>query len=110
MTRLRVCAEPGCPELTNSRRCATHAGQHEQARGTRHQRGYGRRHDAARAALLRQFIPGTACPKCKQPMWDGRTLDAGHSVDLRTNPDAVADQLEHRACNRAWRAERRHPE
>ena len=107
---LRVCACIGCsahlgscPDLTAARHCPACAAQREQTRGTRQQRGYGKRHDDVRARLVRQHIPGTPCPKCALPMWDTRYLDAGHSVDLRDNPTAVADRLEHRACNRGWR-------
>lgn len=103
MARLRTCAEPGCPELTTGRRCPDHARQREQARGNRHQRGYGNDHDDRRDALVRHHIPSTPCPKCGAPMWEPEGLDAGHSVDLREDPDAVADQLEHRGCNRGWR-------
>lgn len=111
---LRVCAcvgcaaHPGsCPDLTPNRYCGPGgnncAGQREQQRGSRQQRGYGPVHDAARQRLVAEFIPGTPCPKCQRPMWDPNLLDAGHSVDLRVNPDAVADQLECRPCNRGWR-------
>lgn len=111
---LRVCAcvacaaHPGsCPQLSTGRYCGPDenncAGQREQARGSRQQRGYGRVHDARRAELLRTWIPGTPCPKCRRPQWNPELLDAGHSVDLRVNPDAVADQLECRSCNRGWR-------
>jgi hypothetical protein len=103
MARLRVCAEPGCPELSTNRYCPTDAAKHEQARGTRQQRGYDMRHDHARARLLKHWISGTPCPKCKARQWDPDLLDAGHSEDLRVNPDAVADQLECRPCNRGWR-------
>lgn len=46
---LKVCAQPGCPELTDKRHCPTHAAQHERARGTRQQRGYTSEHDRLRA-------------------------------------------------------------
>lgn len=47
---LKVCAEPGCPELTTARRCDHHASTYERRRGTRQQRGYGQPHDALREA------------------------------------------------------------
>lgn len=107
---LRVCAcvgcdaHPGsCPDLVQRGRCSDCASVREQQRGRRQARGYGKRHDQARARLLARWVPGTPCPKCKAPQWDPRVLDAGHSVDLRDNPDAVADQLECRPCNRGWR-------
>jgi hypothetical protein len=100
---LRVCAQPGCPTLTASRRCPDHQRKTEQARGSRQQRGYDAEHDRIRTALLARFQPGTLCPKCGQPMLNGQKLDAGHSVDLRDDPNAKADQLEHAGCNRGWR-------
>jgi hypothetical protein len=100
---MHVCAEAGCPEIQLARRCDQHASQREQQRGRRQQRGYGAAHDAARERLISAFVPGTPCPKCIRPMWDTSQLDAGHSEDLRDNPNAVADQLEHRGCNRGWR-------
>lgn len=110
-TRMRVCGylldpphpSPKCPTLTPRRRCPAHAAAEEQARGTRHERGYGNDHDVRRVELLRHLMPGTPCARCGLGMWATQELDAGHSEDLRINPDAVADRLEHRACNRAWR-------
>lgn len=104
--RMRVCATPKCPTLTpvGTLRCPTHVAEHEQARGSRHERGYGNAHDARRVELLRHLMPGTPCPVCGHGMWATQELDAGHSEDLRANPDAVADRLEHRGCNRSWRA------
>ena len=47
--RMRVCAEPGCPELQLAPRCPAHAREAERARGTRQQRGYDAGHDRLRA-------------------------------------------------------------
>ena len=41
---LRVCSQPGCPELTDQGRCQAHRKQADRARGTRQQRGYGKAH------------------------------------------------------------------
>lgn len=104
--RMRLCATRPCPTripLGKQTRCPPHAAEHEQARGSRHERGYGNDHDVRRVELLRHLMPGTPCPVCGHGMWATQELDAGHSEDLRTNADAVADRLEHRACNRAWR-------
>jgi hypothetical protein len=104
-TRMRVCLTPTCPTLTplGIPRCPPCAAEHEQVRGSRHERGYGTAHDGVRAELLRHLMPGTPCPRCGLGMWATQALDAGHSEDLRTNRDAVADRLEHSTCNRAWR-------
>lgn len=48
---LKVCPVPGCPELVASGRCPGHTQQADRARGTRHQRGYGRQHE-------QRFRPG----------------------------------------------------
>ncbi len=97
-----VCAQPGCPRLTTTRRCDEHTRQTDRARGTRPQRGYGTEHDATRARLLPAAY-GQPCPVCQQPMLPGQRLDAGHSEDLRDNPEAKADRIEHASCNRGWR-------
>jgi len=47
------------------------------------------------------------CPRCGLPLLLSQGLDAGHSVDLRIDPNAKADRLEHAACNRAWRSHHR---
>lgn len=52
---LAICPTPGCPELTNGGRCATHRQAAEQNRGTAAQRGYGgRAWRVARRAVLRR--------------------------------------------------------
>ena len=48
---LRVCAQPGCPELVNKGtrdgRCPPHRREADRARGTRQQRGYDATYDRA---------------------------------------------------------------
>lgn len=86
-----------CPD------CASAIGKaRDQARGTRHARGYGNAHDTIRAALLAQLQPGQLCDRCGLPMYPSQALDAAHPHDrpLRTHPDSVADHLEHAPCNR----------
>jgi hypothetical protein len=92
-----------CPTLVTSGRCPECSQVVDLRRGRRQQRGYGAEHDRIRADLLARFVPGTSCPKCRQPMLAGQRLDAGHSTDLRRDPQAKADQLEHATCNRGWR-------
>jgi hypothetical protein len=46
---MRVCSEPGCPELTQGGRCPDHARAYEQKRGRRQARGYTAVHDRLRA-------------------------------------------------------------
>lgn len=38
---LKVCSQPGCPELTPEGRCDAHKREAEQRRGSAYQRGYG---------------------------------------------------------------------
>ncbi|MEU4570849.1 hypothetical protein [Micromonospora sp. NPDC023956] len=51
---LKVCSQPGCPDLTDTGRCTDHRRQAEQARGTSSQRGYGSRWARRRADYLRR--------------------------------------------------------
>jgi hypothetical protein len=51
---LKVCSQPGCPELTHARHCATHASAYEQRRGRRQARGYDRAHEQLRAKWKRK--------------------------------------------------------
>ena len=54
-----VCSVPGCPNLTDTGRCASCRADAEQARGTARQRGYGGQHE-------NRFRPGvlTRDPVC----------------------------------------------
>ena len=107
---MRVCPcvgcpahQGGCPELVTSGKCKDCRAEADRARGRRQQRGYDAEHDRIRSALLARFVPGTLCPVCDQPMLAGQALDAGHSTDLRADPGARADRLEHAHCNQGWR-------
>lgn len=51
---MRVCSVPGCPLLTTGGRCGPHRQQADQARGSRHQRGYGSYWDRRRTEFLRR--------------------------------------------------------
>jgi hypothetical protein len=62
---LRVCAESGCPELTESARCPAHTRTKDKARGTRQQRGYGRAHELLRARWVPKVAAGKVnCARC----------------------------------------------
>ncbi|WNI16627.1 holin [Actinacidiphila sp. ITFR-21] len=59
-----VCSVPGCPQLTDSGRCAQHRAEAEQQRGSARQRGYGAAHE-------QRFRPGVlardpVCVLCQQ--------------------------------------------
>jgi hypothetical protein len=82
VARLRVCAEPGCPELSEGRRCPEHATQREQARGTRQQRGYGVSHYRRRDALKRRVESGLeTCARCQLPILPGDEWALDHTDD-----------------------------
>lgn len=61
---------------------------------------YGPEHQRIRARLLRELVPGTLCRGCEKPMFKDQELDASHSEDWVTNPNAKADHLRHASCNR----------
>lgn len=62
----RPCAEPGCPELVQGRRCKAHAQaqwrRYDEARGTAAQRGYTARWSRARGRFLAKH---PFCGHCK---------------------------------------------
>ena len=60
---------------------------------------YGHAHQQRRLVLLDRDL-GKPCPRCGLPMLRGQEVDAGHSVDLAFDPEAVADRLEHASCGR----------
>lgn len=96
---MRVCAEPGCPELSDQARCSTHRRARDKARGTRQQRGYGWRHDQQRADIQRRIDNGAAvgCVTCGVALVD-RAWDLGHNTDRTAyiGPQCVP-------CNRGHR-------
>ena len=63
---MRVCLEPGCPNLQSESRCPEHRRARDRARGTRQERGYGAAHDNLRASYQRRMVLGErfACWRC----------------------------------------------
>ena len=98
---MRVCAEPGCPELSTNPRCATHTREVDRARGTRQQRGYDAEHDRLRTRWKPKVDRGTVhchAEVCVEPIrliLPGARWDLGHTADRTawTGP-------EHSRCNR----------
>lgn len=82
---MRVCAEPGCPTLTRTRRCAPCQAQAEVARGTRQQRGYDAGHDALRKAWQQRMDTGETvhCWRCTR-LIDRTDWHLGHDDDDRS--------------------------
>lgn len=98
MTR-KVCLEPGCPTITDQRRCPKHTRANDKARGTRQQRGYDAVHDQLRAAWQRRMDRGEhiqcTSPTCLTPEQavDPNDWHLGHDEHRQHRGP------EHPACN-----------
>lgn len=102
----KPCPTAGCPELLapGQRRCTEHSRQHEQARGSRQQRGYDSEHDTLRKQWAPIVATGSVtCPKCRRRIRAGTPWDLGHN-DERTTWTGP----EHAACNRSHGGKRAH--
>ena len=81
----RVCAEHGCPTITDTTRCDDHTRSKDKARGTRQQRGYDAQYDTARKADLKAMANGAVltCWRCGDTVWP-HDYSLGHCDDDRT--------------------------
>lgn len=101
---VKVCSEPGCPNIQPEPRCPAHTRQRDRARGTRTQRGYGTDHDRLRARWAPLVATGLIqCWRCHLLIPAGAPWDLGHDDRDRSRYAGP----EHRACNRATAG--RHP-
>lgn len=93
----RVCAEAGCPTLTDRTRCPDHERARDRARGTRQQRGYDAAHDAIRRASVAKLNAGQmlTCWRCGGPITSAADLHIGHDDIDRT----ITRGDEHSSCN-----------
>lgn len=103
----KVCAEPGCPTLTDRTRCNTHERARDRARGTRQERGYGADHDREakrwRDAVRRGEL--VTCWRCGDPITDPNDCHLGHDDHDRR----VTRGPEHgRGCNLSAAGRARH--
>lgn len=104
MTRkmVSVCAEPGCPELTDGGKCRAHLAAaraaQDAARPSSTARGYDRDHQELRAQWAPRVATGTVnCARCHTPIGAGEPWDLGHDDHDR----AKYSGPEHEDCNRA---------
>ena len=93
---LRVCNEPGCPELTDQPKCETHKAQVERDRGTRQQRGYDLAYDKNRKTQATKVAKGRViCWSCGHRISPLEPWHNGHCENDRT----VIHGPEHPNCN-----------
>lgn len=94
---MKVCNEPGCPELTPTTRCDIHRKQRDKARGTKQERGYGVAHQRKRKAWVPKVAAGTVnCWRCGLRISPLEPWDLGHDDLDRT----IWRGPEHVRCNR----------
>jgi hypothetical protein len=102
MPRMRVCAEPGCPELQPTPRCTQHTRDADRARGTRQQRGYDAAHDRLRAQWKPKVDRASVHCHAEVCVMPARLILPGQPWDLGHTPDRKAwTGPEHATCNRA---------
>lgn len=95
---LRVCAESGCPQLTEVTRCPEHTRAKDLARGSRQARGYGAAHTRTRRQWTRLVAAGRViCWRCGRRISPLEAWDMGHDDHDRTQYRGP----EHVKCNRA---------
>lgn len=94
----KVCAEPGCPEPTDTTRCVTHTRDRDKARGSRQDRGYDAAHVRESARWKAKVAAGehVTCWRCGEPITDPSDVHLGHDDHDRS----ITRGPEHgRACN-----------
>lgn len=95
---LKVCAEPGCPELTKATRCTTHTRTRDAARGRRQARGYDADYDRERRTCADRMARGERfrCWRCHKLIDPAGAWDLGHCV----HDKRVIHGPQHVGCNR----------
>lgn len=99
---MKVCNEPGCPNLQPEARCPDHRRAYERGRGSRQARGYDAAFDAAGRDYQRLIDGGKryACWRCTKPIKGTRRgidWQLGHDDHDRT----IIRGPEHPVCNLA---------
>jgi len=102
----RICATPGCPEVTSESRCLKHRREADKARGSREARGYDHAHRSLRKAFIPEHRAGTLiCWRCREVIEPNEPFDLGHDDNDRT----IYRGPEHRnRCNRAAAGRKAH--
>ncbi len=86
---LKVCARPGCPNVTTLGRCAECRAAADKARGTAAQRGYtGRGHQVFRRAVLLRDPICVVCGVAFSTVADHYPLSRRDLVELGLDPNA----------------------
>ena len=103
---MRVCAEPGCPELTDTTRCGDHTRGRDKARGTRKERGYDAGYDIERKRIAQSMASGQVytCWRCHRVVFP-HAWHLGHCDTDRS----ILHGPEHPACNLGARGACPHP-
>ena len=78
-------------------------------KATNTERGYGWPHVRARKQLLSEFVLGTLCALCGEPMTSDMDLDLDHSDPASRLRGEPGDRLTHSVCNRRDGAHRARP-
>lgn len=97
---MKVCCEPGCPNLTTRIRCPSCSRAKDAARGTRQQRGY----DAEYQAQLRspEYLNAAICTSCGEAFTPANPKTGGHTVALREGGKGSKVVAQCRRCNYGW--------
>lgn len=99
---LKVCTEPGCPELVTKGRCEAHSRAYEARRGSRQARGYDQAHVILRATWARKVATGKVmCARCKQRISPLEDWHLDHTDDRSgyLGPSHAACNTGHRAIS-----------
>ena len=92
----RICSKPGCPNPAVTSRCQQHEREHDKARGTKAERGYGQAHINLRKQWAAKVATGTVpCARCGEPIQPGTAWALDHDDHDRSRYLGPS----HRHCN-----------
>ena len=93
---MKVCMQAGCPTLVTTGYCTEHARQRDRARGSRHERGYGKGHTSLRKDWAPVVAQGTVrCSRCHEYIRAGQPWHLDHDDTYRTKYRGPS----HKRCN-----------